>query len=119
MGEAPEAVDHRLVAAGEGQRAGHVAGKDLHAQALVGPVLAMHQRHGEELDFLAGHGAVPAPAKRRMAERQRERVGGERFRSAAEQVARHLVEQDDCAQRRGRIDQEFARRTMPQPLPVR
>ena len=52
-----------------------MAGEDFHAQALVGPVLCMRQ--GEELDFLAGHGARQPRAA--AAERQRERAEANAF----------------------------------------
>ena len=49
-GEAAEAVDHRLVPLGKGQKVGHAdAGEQLQRLFLQRPVLGMHEGHVEEM----------------------------------------------------------------------
>ena len=63
---------------------------------LVGEILAVHQRHQQELTpRRRGIAASQPRSSASMRQLERQRVGGERLGRAAEDVAAELVEQDD------------------------
>ena len=77
--------------------AGVAAQRD--AALLVGEILRVHQRQIEEALLRQSEQPVGAPRDRRFGNRARRRIGCERARVAAEQVAGKLIEQDEERQR--------------------
>ena len=62
---------------------------------LIRHMLAMHQRHVEELARGRIEPPIPAPNERLAGQRARQRIGLEGASILAEQIARELIQQDD------------------------
>ena len=102
--EAPEALDDVVMLLCEAEEV-IVAkrGEELERPLLVRKALAVLERHVEEAALLAFQSIVEPAVDRAFRDRQREMIGRELLRMAAEHVAGELVEQDDGRQRRQRV----------------
>ena len=82
------------------------SGEPAQRQVLVGYVLAVHQRHQHELCLVQRKRPIPAPCQKSAHDSPRQRIAGESPSFAPEQVARHLIEQQDRRAGGARVGQE-------------
>src|SRR6476646_4928560 len=88
------------------------SGEQQKRAVLIGKILAVLERHVEELALLGRKLFLEALVDRAVRDRQRERIGRISVRVAAEHVARELVEQDHGGERRQRVGKERVRRKL-------
>ena len=84
-----------------------------HRAVLVVEILAVLERHVEELALGRCELLVEALVDRSLGDRERQMIGRELLGMAAEHVARELVEQDHAGERGQRIAEEGFDRQLP------